>query len=195
MSTTAEETPTNDCDSEGRKVVVVTPTKASRQRESGGESEHAFESKENEDDGDGKAAASDSIVAPHYDEQVVTGDTILNCSNFPHFNNHEIVQQYGFVRWARKQHDQHNERLVLFQEWLDSEEGRFFVELERGNEKFPYGQHKGLKLSDIAAVDSEYHIRYMGALRRKNEPPNDVLSRYIDYYNDWSHSKTTREEN
>lgn len=60
---------------------------------------------------------------------------------------------------------------------------------QRGNEEFTYGQHYGKKFCEIAVEDPFYHTRYLRALRSKDEEPDDVLTRYIAYFNDWKHAQ------
>lgn len=120
----------------------------------------------------------------HADEnEVITGDTIMGFPRYPETTNRDIMlNHFGFVRWARGREDPSG-RLADFVDWSNSEVGRN-LELERqGNERFNFGQHRGCTFREIAVRDPTYHHRYMHMLERRNEEPNGVLSRYIDWFN------------
>lgn len=188
------------CDKQDTQVPVVTPTKKKPSDEAARDDTKAPAANVNERQGDKPsdtavpAAATSNNTQPHNDvaappgEQVVTGDTVLGFQRHPNLSNREILlQQQGFVQWARKQQNPNSQNLVAFKIWLNSSEAKSLANLaNRGNETFPFGQHKGLKFAEIAMEDPEYHERYMRALRAKNRAPSEVLSRYIRFYNDWS---------
>lgn len=125
-------------------------------------------------------------LAVKEEEDAVTADSIMGFHKYPNKTNREIMlHHYGFVRWARSRENMYG-RLEEFVRWSKSDEAKA-LEMQglqgRGNEQFTYGQHNGKTFHQIAEQDPDYHVRYMKMLRWKNQPSNDMLDRYVEWFN------------
>lgn len=127
----------------------------------------------------------DNESSPNHDDSGVTAETVMGFPSHPYASNGEIMKKHhGFVVWAKKKSADGDAqgRLAEFVEWVESPEGqRLELELE-GDEKFTFGQHRGETFTQVAQNDPGYHGRYLYVLRKKGEEPNDVLSRYISWF-------------
>jgi ABC-type glycerol-3-phosphate transport system substrate-binding protein len=120
-----------------------------------------------------------------HDDSGVTAETVMGFPSHPYASNGEIMKNHhGFVVWAKKKSADGDAqgRLEEFVEWVESPEGqRLELEIE-GDEKFTFGQHRGETFTQVAQNDPGYHGRYLYVLRKKGEEPNEMLSRYISWF-------------
>lgn len=132
-----------------------------------------------------KQRRTDDESSPSHDDSGVTAETVMGFPSHPYASNGEIMKNHhGFVVWAKKKSADGDAqgRLAEFVEWVESPEGqRLELEIE-GDEKFTFGQHRGETFTQVAQNDPGYHGRYLYVLSKKGEEPNDMLSRYISWF-------------